>query len=65
VRRRRFPSISSGGVQALPEIVGASTVVLIRPEGAVAHELLVALAEAVACPVFVIGPAGLAELLSA
>ena len=65
VRRRGFPSISSGGVQALPEIVAASTVVLIRPEGAAAHELLVALAEAVACPVFVIGPAGLAELLSA
>ena len=65
VRRRRFPSISSGGVQALPEIVGASTVVLIRPEGAAAHELLVALAEAVACPVFVISPGGLAALLSA
>jgi len=65
MRRRGFPSISSGGVQALPEIAGASAVVLIRPEGAAAHELLVALAEAVACPVFVIGPSGLAELLSA
>ena len=65
VRRRGFPSVSSGGVQALPEVAGASAVVLIRPEGAAAHELLVALAEAVACPVFVIGPGGLAELLSA
>lgn len=65
VRRRGFPSISSGGVQALPEIAHASTVVLIRPEGAAAHELLVALAEAVACPVFVISPGGLAELLTA
>jgi len=65
VRRRGFPSISSGGVQALPEIMHACTVVLIRPEGAAAHELLVALAEAVACPVFVVSPGGLAELLTA
>lgn len=65
VRRRSFPSISSGGVRALPEIATASTVVLVRPEGAAGHELLVALAEAVTCPVFVIGPHGLAELLSA
>ena len=65
VRRRRFPSILSGGVQALPEIAIASAVVLIRPEGAAAHERIVALAESVACPVFVIGPRGLAELLSA
>ena len=65
VRRRSLPSISSGGVKALPEIAIASTVVLVRPEGSSGHELLVALAEAVTCPVFVIGPHGLAELLSA
>ncbi len=65
IRRRRLPSISSGGVRALPEIALASTVVLVRPEGAAGHELLVALAESVTCPVFVIGPRGLAELLSA
>lgn len=65
IRRRSFPSISSGGVRALPEIAAASTVVLVRPDGAAGHELLVALAEAVTCPVFVIGPHGLAELLSA
>jgi nucleotide-binding universal stress UspA family protein len=65
VRRRGFPSVSSGGMRTLPEIVNASTVVLVRPEGAAGHELLVALAEAVTCPVFVIGPRGLAELLSA
>jgi len=65
VRRRDFPSISSGGVKALPEIAVASAVVLVRPEGPAAHELLFALAEAVTCPVFVIGPHGLAELLTA
>jgi nucleotide-binding universal stress UspA family protein len=65
VRRRSFPSISSGGVRTLPEVAIASTVVLIRPEGPASHELLVALAEAVTCPVFVVGPHGLAELLSA
>jgi hypothetical protein len=65
VRRRRFSSIASGGVQALPELAVASAVVLIRPEGAAAHERIVALAESVACPVFVIGSRGLAELLSA
>lgn len=43
----------------------AGAVVLVRPEGAGTHQLLVALAETVSCPVFVIGPHGLAELLSA
>lgn len=65
VRRRSFPSISSGGVRALREVAIASSVVLVRPEGTAGHELLVALAEAITCPVFVIGPRGLAELLSA
>ncbi|HQR68221.1 MAG TPA: universal stress protein [Thermoanaerobaculia bacterium] len=65
VRRRGFPSDSSGGVKALLEAEGASAVVLIRPEGAAGPELLVALAEAAAGPVFVIGAAGVAELLSA
>jgi nucleotide-binding universal stress UspA family protein len=65
VRHRGFPSVSSGGVQALPEVANASAVILVRPEGAAGDELLVALAEAVTCPVFVIGPSGLAELLSA
>lgn len=65
VRRRTFPSISSGGLKALPEIAAASTVVLVRPESSAGHELLVALTEAVACPVFVIDHHGLAELLSA
>ncbi|MFI5181527.1 MAG: universal stress protein [Thermoanaerobaculia bacterium] len=65
IRRRDFPSISSGGVKALPEIAGASAVVLVRPEGVAGNELLVALAEAVTCPVFVIGESGMAELLSA
>jgi nucleotide-binding universal stress UspA family protein len=65
VRRRGFPSVSSGGVKALPEIANASAVVLVRPEGAAGHELLVALAEAVTCPVFIVGPIGLSELLSA
>jgi len=65
VRRRDFPSISSGGVKALPEIALASAVVLVRPEGPATHELLFALAEVVTCPVFVIGPHGLAELLTA
>jgi len=65
VRRRNLPSISSGGMKAIPEIAIASTVVLVRPEGPAANDLLFALAEAVTCPVFVIGPHGLAELLSA
>lgn len=65
VRRRGLSSISPQGIQALPEIGNASAVVLVRPEDAAAHQLLVALAEAVTCPVFVIGPRGLAELLSA
>jgi len=65
VRRRGFPSDSLGGVQAVPEVANASAVVLVRPEGSVGEEALVALAEAVTCPVFVIGPSGLAELLSA
>jgi nucleotide-binding universal stress UspA family protein len=65
VRRRTFPSISSLGVTVLPEIASASTVVLVRPEGSSGHELLVALAEAVTCPVFVVSPRGLAELFSA
>lgn len=65
IRCRGFPSVSSGGVRALPEIRSASAVVLIRPQGAGGHELLVALAESVTCPVFVIGESGVAELLSA
>ena len=65
VRRRGFPSVSSGGVRSLPEIADASAVVLIRPEGPAGHELLVALAEAVTCPVFIIGPEGLSEFLPA
>ncbi len=65
IRRRSFPSIPSGDVKALPEIALASTVVLVRPEGTAGHELLVALAETVTCPVFVIAPHGFAELLSA
>lgn len=65
VRRRIFPSVSSGGVQALPEVANASAVILVRPEAAAGDEFLVALAEAVTCPVFVIGSSGLAELLSA
>jgi hypothetical protein len=52
-------------VRALREVAIASSVVLVRPEGTAGHELLVALAEAITCPVFVIGPRGLAELLSA
>lgn len=65
VRRRGFPSVSSGGLKALPEVADASALILVRPEGTAGNELLVALAEAVTCPVFIIGPIGLAELLSA
>jgi nucleotide-binding universal stress UspA family protein len=54
-----------GSLRALPEIERASAVVLIRPRGAAGDELLVALAESVSCPVFVIGESGVAELLSA
>lgn len=64
-RRRGFASISPPTVMALPEVANASAVVLVRPEGVAGHQLLVALTEAVTCPVFVIGPHGLAELLSA
>jgi hypothetical protein len=65
VRRRGVPSVSSGGIRALPEVASASAVILVRPEARAGDELLVALAEAVTCPVFVIGSSGLAELLSA
>lgn len=65
VRRRTFPSTSSGGLKAIPEIATASTVVLVRPESSSGNERLVALTEAVTCPVFVIEPHGLVELLSA
>jgi nucleotide-binding universal stress UspA family protein len=65
VRRRGVPSVSSGGLKAIPEIAEASAVVLVRPQGTAGQELLVALAEAGTCPVFIVGPIGLAELLSA
>lgn len=65
IRRRSVAPVSSGGLRTLPEIAEASAVVLVRPEEGAAQELLVALAEAVTCPVFIVGPIGLAELLSA
>ncbi|MGE5344540.1 MAG: universal stress protein [Acidithiobacillales bacterium] len=65
LRRRGVPSASSGGLGMLPEIADASAVILVRPEGGVGPELLVEIAEAVTCPVFIVGPLGLAELLSA
>jgi nucleotide-binding universal stress UspA family protein len=65
VRRRVIPPPSAGGLKALPEIASACAVVLVRPEGGASHELLVALAETVICPVFIVGPLGLAQLLSA
>jgi nucleotide-binding universal stress UspA family protein len=65
VRVRALLSISPEDVKALPEIAIAGIVVLVRPEGPAGHELLVALAESAKCPVFVIGPHGPAELLSA
>jgi nucleotide-binding universal stress UspA family protein len=65
VRRRGIAATSSGVLGILPEIAGASAVVLVRPEEGMEHELLVEIAEAVSCPVFIVGPLGLAELLSA
>lgn len=60
--RRRFSSISPQSGMALPEAANASAVVLIRRDHAADRQLLVALAEAVTCPVFVVSPDGLARL---
>ncbi len=65
IRRRGVPPASSGSLAIIPEIAEARAVILVRPEEGVAHELLVTLAEAATCPVFIVGPLGLAELLSA
>lgn len=65
VRRRGVSSLSASRVRGLPEVAQASAVLIVRREGDATHELLLALAESLACPVFVIGPGGLAELLSA
>ena len=66
VRRRGFAALSVSRVRSLPEVAGASAVVIVRPKGnAGMDDLLLSLAEALVCPVFIIGPRGLAELLSA
>ncbi len=65
VRRRGVSSLSASRVRGPPEVAQASAVLIVRREGDATHELLLTLAESLACPVFVIGPGGLGELLSA